>query len=157
MGFISDSQEQLKKALTPKLNWKGAGGAAKGVFTKKATAAVIMKSQEEGEFALRYRNLRFTAMSSAFFFAIALVSILFASSYKDFFFSLMASILFAMFYFRYSFMLWVCRNGWLKWASLNNTVRATGADFIRAVSADPAELLPLALPEKPAQEKGASK
>lgn len=156
MGFINDTQEQFKKAFSPKLNWRGAGGAAKNVFTKK-TSAVIMKTQEEGEFALRYRNLRFTAMSSGFFFVIALVSILFASSYKDFFFSLMASILFAMFYFRYSFMLWVCRNGWLKWASLDNTVRATGADFIRAVSADPAELLPLALPEKPAQEIGASK
>lgn len=157
MGFINDSQEQLKKAFTPKLNWKSAGGSAFNVFARKKTAAVIMRSEEEGEFALRYRNLRFTAMSSALFFGIALVTILFASTYKDFFFSLMASMLFAMFYFRYSFMLWVCRNGWLKWASLNNTVRATGADFIRAVSADPAELLPLALPEKPAQEKGASK
>lgn len=157
MGFINDSQEQLKKAFSPKLNWKGVGGSAMNVFSRKKTSSVIMKSQEEGEFALRYRNLRFTAMSSAFFFGIALASILFASSYKDFFFSLMASILFGMFYFRYSFMLWVCRNGWIKWASLDNTVRATGVDFIRAVSADPAELLPLALPEKPAQEKGASK
>lgn len=157
MGFINDSQEQFKKAFTPKLNWKAAGKSAMNVFSKKKTSAVIMKGDEEGEFALRYRNLRFTAMSAALFFAMALVTTPFAATYKDFFFSLMASILFAMFYFRYSFMLWVCRNGWLKWASLDNTVRATGTDFIRAVSADPAELLPLALPNKPAQEKGASK
>lgn len=156
MGFINDTQEQFKKSFSPKLNWKAIGGATRGVFTKKISA-VIMRSEEEGEFSLRYRNLRFTTMSSGLFFVIALVTIPLASSYKDIFFSLMASVLFGMFYFRYSFMLWVCRNGWVKWDSLNNTVRATGADFIRAVSADPAELLPLALPVKPAQEKGASK
>lgn len=156
MGFFSDTQEQFKKAFTPKLNWKGVSASAKGAFARRESA-VIMKSKEEGEFELRYRNLRYTAISSAFFFAIALITILFASSYRDFFFSLMASILFGMFYFRYSFMLWVCRNGWLRWASLDNTVRATAADFTRAVSADPAELLPLALPEKPAQVKGETK
>lgn len=157
MGFINDSQEQLKKAFSPKLNWKVVSRSALHVFSREKTSAVIMKNEDEDEFALRYRNLRFTAISSAFFFGIALVSIIFASNYKDFFFSFMASILFSMFYFRYSFMLWVCRNGWVRWASLENTVRATGMDFIRAFYADPAELLPQALPEKPAKEKGISK
>lgn len=155
MGFILTTAQQLKKAFTPKLDWPSMGNSVKGVFKREQTAVLIKDGSIE-ELKLRYRNLRFTAVTTLVFLSIAFFSILVAGNFKDFFYSVTATLLFGMFYFRYAYMLWICRYTLVNGTDFGAPVNATGLHFLSAVMANPASLLPLALPENQ-PEKGASK
>lgn len=156
MGFFIETAQQLKNAFKPKLNWREIGSSVKGSFRNRDEVAVVMRDSDVEEFKLRYRNLRVTSIASLVFMAIAFLSILLSANFKDFFYSLMATMLFGMFYFRYSYMLWVCRSAFLRGADLSRPVSETGANFWGEVMASPATLMPLPLPDERTQ-KGASK
>ena len=155
MGFFVETAQQLKNAFTPKLNWGQIGKSVKSAF-KREEVAVLMKDSDLDEFRLRYRNLRVTSIASLVFMGIAFISIILAANFKDFFYSVMTTLLFGMFYFRYSYMLWLCRSAFLNGANLSSPVHSTGSNFWGEVMANPATLLPLKLPEE-RTEQGASK
>jgi hypothetical protein len=155
MGFIASTITQLKNAFTPKLDWPAMGDSVKGAF-KRGQTAVLIKDNDLDEFQKRYKNLRGTAIITLVFTGIAFFSILFAGNFRDFFYSCSATTLFGMCYFRYAYMLWVCRYAVATGADLSAPVQATGGNFLSAIAANPLSLLPLKLPEA-RPEKGASK
>lgn len=155
MGFIVSTIQQLKNAFTPKLNWGSMGNSVKGVF-KREQVAVLIKDSDVEELNRRYKHLRFTAGAALVFVGIAFLSILFAGNFKDFFYSLSATTLFGMCYYRYAYMLWLCRYAVATGADLSAPVQASTRDFMNAVMANPASFLPLQLPQN-RPEKGASK
>jgi hypothetical protein len=116
----------------------------------------LTKDNDYEEFKRRYKNLRVTAIISLAFTGIAFLSILFAGNFRDFFYSCSATTLFGMCYFRYAYMLWVCRHAVVTGADLDAPVQATAGNFLNAVAANTLSILPLKLPEN-RPEKGASK
>lgn len=155
MGFFVETAQQLKKAFTPKLDWREIGDSVKGSF-KHGERAVLIKDRDLEELKSRYKNLRITAIATLIFLSIAFISILVAPNFKDFFYSLLATTLFSMFYFRYSFMLWVCRHTYLNNTDISARVEVTASQFWYAIFSNPKSILPQAFPDN-RPEKGASK
>lgn len=148
MGFINSVTETFKESVKPKLNWKSNADGIKNLFTGKRANASVAIDVDDQEFIQRYKNVRFSSASSLFFMLISFLSVPMASSKLSLFTSIVAVILFLLFYFRYAFLMWVCRERWGKGTDLEAPVSTTTIKYIRRILDNPAEFLPLALPEK---------
>ncbi|MBI6882976.1 hypothetical protein [Pseudomonas putida] len=148
MGFINTLSEAFKDAAKPKLNWKGGASGVRNLFSSERTSAALAIDVEDREFMQRYKNVRFSSYSAMFFMAISFINIPMASSMMSLTTSFVAVLLFLLFYFRYSYIMWVCRETWGRGESLENIVSMKISTFLKAVANNPSELLPLSLPEK---------
>jgi hypothetical protein len=153
MGFINTVSEAFKDALKPKLNWKGTAGSVSHLFSKERKPAVVATSIDDVEFMNRYKNVRLSAISSMAFFTFSFLSIPFVNSWTGFITSLLGVILFSLFYFRYAFILWVCRKSWILSIDLEQPVNYTVGSFFKAIGEDAAEFLPQKLPQKKGEKK----
>jgi hypothetical protein len=148
MGIINTVTELFKDSVKPKLDWRESADGVSNLFSKKRAQAAVAIDVDDQEFFHRYKNVKFSSFSSLFFMGISFVSIPMAGSMLGLFTSILAVILFFLFYFRYAFIMWICRDRWGKGEDLESRVSRTTGQYISALFDDPAELLPRALPEK---------
>ncbi len=147
MGFIKTSTDSFKTAFKPKLDWKGGASNLTNSLSSNKTS-VIAADVDDIEFKARYNNVRISALSSAIFMLISILTLLYAKGEKDYLLSSTSSTLFFMFYFRYSYMLWVCRNGWSGKQDIQSEIKVNVIDFVRELGSNPLQLLPLSLSRK---------
>lgn len=148
MGFINSTLSSFKTAFSPKLDWKGGAENLNSTFGKNREIAVIASDADDQEIKIRYRNVQIAAWSSVFFCSVSIITIPFSSSYRDFLISSTAAVLFMLFYFRYAYILWVCRKSWKLGLNLEDKVSFSVKDFCKAFGEDLSEAAPLALPKK---------
>lgn len=148
MGFFNTVTEVFKDNIKPKLEWSKNTENVKGLFSKKRAPASISIDTDDQEFITRYRNIRFSALSATLFMAISFVSLITSKSMLEFTTSSIAAVLFFLFYFRYSFVMWVCRKAWAEGKDLEGKVTTSPSDFIKDLMDNPHELLPLSIPDK---------
>jgi hypothetical protein len=152
MGLIVSLTETLKAAITPKLDWKaGATGIGNTLKKDKPSAILVREDTTRDEFSERYRNLRITCASAFGFFVLCLLSVVLSKSLGDFGFRLLASAMLGLLYFRYAYMCWVCRQGWLNWEKRYEPVSTNSKDYLTAFVNDPTELFPIKLPRQGAR------
>lgn len=148
MGFFNTVAENFRDSIRPKLNWRNNAQGVSNLFSQKRSKAAIAIDVDDHEFLQRYKNVRFAAASSLFFMAISFLSVPMAGSKLSLFTSIVAVALFFLFYFRYAFLMWICRQRWGRGEDLEASVSTTTLNYARQLVDNPAELLPLALPEK---------
>lgn len=148
MGFFNTVAENFRDSIRPKLNWRSNAQGVSNLFSQKRPRAAIAIDVDDHEFLQRYKNVRFSAASSLFFMAISFLSVPMAGSKLSLFTSIVAVTLFFLFYFRYAFLMWICRQKWGRGEDLEASVSTTTINYMRHLLDNPAELLPLALPEK---------
>lgn len=152
MGFFNTASVLMKDAMTLKVNWNGSAKRVISTLNGDGNPAVIALDVEEREFAERYKNLRISCFSSMFFMFLAFLTIPFSTSMSGFFSSSAATLLFALFYFRYTYMAWVCRCGWSNPSSLEKPINTKAKDYVSAGLIEPKEFFPM-----PLSARGASK
>lgn len=148
MGFLNTVTEAFRESFKPKLNWKSNSNNVAGLFSKERKPAVIAVSIDDIEFMARYKNVRLSALSSLFFMCLSFLSLPFVNSWSGFTTAMLSLVLFAMFYYRYAFILWVCRNSWSLSIDLESPVKYTAGGFFKAIGENASELLPQKLPSK---------
>lgn len=148
MGFINSVAETFKESIKPKLQWKNNAQEVGGLFSNKRKKAALAIDVDDHDFLQRYKNVRFSSASSLFFMAVSFISVPMAETKLSLFTSIIAVVLFFLFYFRYAYLMWVCREQWGKGADLEDAVTATTSVYLRRLLDNPSELMPLALPEK---------
>lgn len=148
MGFFKTAVDVTKETFTPRLDWKQNANKVNNLFSRKRTTAAVAIDVDDQEFMIRYKNVRFASASSLLFMFISLVTVPMSSSMMGFVTSIISVTLFFMFYFRYAFLMWICRDRWGKGEDLEAGVSKTTINYIRKILDNPAELLPLRLPEK---------
>lgn len=153
MGFLNTVSEAFKDSFRPKLNWKGTSSNVSGLFSKERKPAVVAVSIDDIEFIARYKNVRLSAFSSLFFMCMSFISIPFVNSWFGFMTATLSLVLFALFYYRYAFILWVCRKTWELSLDLESPVKYTAGAYFKAIGEDAAELLPQTLPNKKGERK----
>lgn len=152
MGFYNTAKEVFKDSARLRLDWRENANGVAGLFSKDRQKASVAIDIEDQEFLQRYKNVRFASASSLFFMAVSFISVPMAHSMMGFFTSIVAVLLFFLFYFRYAFVMWVCRDRWSRGENLEAAVTNSTMDYLRRILQNPAEFLPLALPEKGAQK-----
>jgi hypothetical protein len=153
MGFLVTVSEVIKSSLRPKLNWRATSDSVTNVFSKKKTPAVVAISIDDVEFMSRYKNVRLSAFSSLFFMTFSFLTLPFVGSWTGFLTSVLAVFLFALFYYRYAFILWVCRKSWALSIDLETPVKYTAGAFFKAIGEDAGEFLPKQLPPRKGERK----
>lgn len=148
MGFINTVSELFKDSMKPKLDWRKNADGVSRIFSGTRTKAAIAIDVDDTEFLQRYKNVRFSSASALTFMTISFVSIPTATTMLGLFTSILASTLFFLFYFRYAYLMWVCRDSWRRGINLESIVTSSMGNYLKNVWENPAELLPLALPEK---------
>ena len=148
MGIINTATQVFKDSVRLNLDWKKNANSVGSLFSSKRTAAAVALDVDEQEFIQRYRNVRFSSMSALLFMAVSFITVPTAHTMMGMLTSLLAAILFFLFYFRYAFLMWVCRDRWSQGTDLELTVTKSVANYLRAIVDNPAELMPLALPGK---------
>lgn len=152
MGFLNTALEVFKESVRLKLNWKGTAKSLTNLFEKERTPAAVALSIDNIEFMNRYKNVRISAISSLFFLVISFLTIPFVNSWTGFTTSILSVFLFSLFYYRYAFILWVCRMSWSLSIDLEAPVKYTVGGYFKAIGEDAAEFLPLKLPQKGANK-----
>jgi hypothetical protein len=153
MGFLSTVTEAFRESFKPKLNWKSTSNNVSGLFSKERRPAVVAVSIDDIEFLVRYKNVRISAFSSLFFICISFLSLPFVTSWSGFTTVMLSFVLFTLFYYRYAFILWVCRKSWSMSIDLESPVKYTAGSYFKAIGEDAAELLPKKLPTKKGNKK----
>lgn len=148
MGFINTVAEVFKESIKPKLDWRSNASGVSTLFSKERVRAAVAMDIDDQEFMQRYKNVRFSSISAAFFMLISLISVPMAHSMMGFFTALISALLFFLFYFRYAFLMWVCRDCWGRGVDLESNVTKTIGDYLSVLTENPEHMMPLGLPEK---------